>query len=44
MVNKFIDREGLFDGVMRNKLENLYGDLGWTLQLNPNVSKFFTFS
>jgi DNA polymerase elongation subunit (family B) len=43
IVNKYIDREGLFDSIIRNKLENLYQDLGWSLQLNEHVSKFFNF-
>ena len=44
LVDKFIDRDGLFDSIMRNKLETLYSDLGWVLNLNPNISKFFSFS
>jgi DNA polymerase elongation subunit (family B) len=43
IVNKYIDRDGLFDSIIRNKLENLYQDLGWSLQLNEHVSKFFNF-
>ena len=43
LINKYIDRDGLFDGVMRNKLENLYSDLKWDFNLNPFRSKFFTF-
>jgi hypothetical protein len=41
---KYIDRDGLFNSVMKNKLESLYSDLGWgALVLNPNMSKFFKF-
>ena len=43
LVNKYIDRDGLFDSVIRNKLEGVYSDLGWQLNLNPNISKFFNF-
>jgi hypothetical protein len=43
LVDKYIDRDGLFDSVIRNKLETVYNDLGWTLNLNPNISKFFNF-
>jgi len=43
LVDKYIDRDGLFDSVIRNKLEGLYLDLGWVLNLNPNISKFFNF-
>ena len=41
---KYIDRDGLFDSVMKNKLESLYLDLGWgAVVLNPNINKFFKF-
>jgi hypothetical protein len=43
IVDRYIDRDGLFDSIIRNKLENLYQDLGWSLQLNEHVSKFFNF-
>ena len=44
LINKFIDRDGLFDSVIRNKLETLYGDIGWDLNLNSHKSHFFNFS
>ena len=41
---KYIDRDGLFDGVMKNKLESLYNDLNWgAVVLNQNINKFFRF-
>jgi DNA polymerase elongation subunit (family B) len=41
---KYINRDGLFDSVMKNKLESLYSDLGWgAVVLNPNINKFFKF-
>ena len=41
---KYIDRDGLFDSVMKNKLESLYSDLNWgAVVLNPNINKFFKF-
>jgi hypothetical protein len=43
IVEKYIDREGLFDSIMKNQLENLYNDLGWVLELNPYREKFFNF-
>jgi hypothetical protein len=43
LINKYIDRDGLFDSVMRNKLETLYSDIGWELALNPFKAKFFNF-
>jgi hypothetical protein len=43
-VEKYLDRDGMFDSVMRNKLESLYQDLGWgAVVFNNNVNKFFTF-
>jgi hypothetical protein len=44
LVDKYIDRDGLFDGVIRNKLEGVYDDIGWNLNLNPFKAKFFTFN
>jgi hypothetical protein len=44
LINKYIDRDGLFDGIMKNKLENLYSDLKWDFNLNPFKAKFFTFN
>jgi hypothetical protein len=44
LVDKYIDREGLFDSIIKNKLENIYADLKWgSVILNPNVNKFFSF-
>jgi DNA polymerase elongation subunit (family B) len=41
---KYINRDGLFDSVMKNKLESLYSDLNWgAVFLNPNINKFFKF-
>ena len=44
IVDKYIDRDGLFDSVIRNKLEGVYNDIGWQLNLNPFKAKFFNFS
>ena len=44
LINKYIDRDGLFDSVIRNKLEGVYNDIGWSLNLNPFKAKFFNFS
>lgn len=44
MVETYIDKTKLFDSVLKNKLENLYNDIGWgTLILNRNINKFFKF-
>ncbi len=41
---KYIDREGLFNSIIKNKLENMYNDLNWGgVILNQNVNKFFKF-
>jgi hypothetical protein len=43
-INAYIDRDGIFDGVMKNKLETLYKDIGWGQPIfNRNVHKFFKF-
>ena len=43
-IEKYIDRDGLFDSVLKNKLESLYSDLGWgAVVLNQNINKFFRF-
>jgi DNA polymerase elongation subunit (family B) len=44
LIDNYIDREGLFDSVMRNKLETVYSDIGWDLNLNPFKTVFFNFS
>jgi DNA polymerase elongation subunit (family B) len=44
IAEKYIDREGLFEGVLKNKIENLYRDLGWGAPVfNPKVFQFFKF-
>ena len=44
LIDKYIDRDGLFDSIMRNKLETVYNDIGWSFNLNPFKAKFFSFS
>lgn len=42
---KYIDKNQMFESVIKNKLENLYQDLGWgAVIFNENVNKFFTFN
>lgn len=43
MIEKYIDKEKIFDSVFKNKLENLYADLNWDLSLNPYREEFFDF-
>ena len=43
-IEKYIDRDGLFDSVMKNKLEGIYQDLKWGMPVfNKKINKFFTF-
>jgi DNA polymerase elongation subunit (family B) len=44
-IEKYINRELLFDSVMKNKIEGLYSDIGWGMPIfNANFNKFFTFN
>lgn len=43
IVNKYIDKDGLFDSIIRNKLETIYNDIGWVLNLNPYINVFESF-
>jgi DNA polymerase I len=44
LVEKYIDREGLFDSVLKNKINTIYEDIGWgQANFNPYVSQFFSF-
>jgi DNA polymerase elongation subunit (family B) len=40
-INKYIDLQKIFDSILLNKVEGLYSDLNWSLQLNPYINKFF---
>ena len=42
-LNQYADRKKSFETILESKLENFYSDLGWTLNLNPNIGKFFSF-
>ena len=42
-MEKYADRQKIFDSILLNKLEGFYSDLGWTLNLNPYQSVFFNF-
>lgn len=41
-LDKFADKEKVFDSILLNKLEGFYNDLGWSLNTNPYVNKFFS--
>jgi len=40
-LDKFADKEKVFDTILLNKLEGFYDDLGWSLNTNPYVNQFF---
>ena len=40
-LDKFADKEKVFDTILLNKLEGFYSDLGWKLVTNPYVNQFF---
>ena len=40
-LDKFADKEKVFDTILLNKLEGFYSDLGWKLTTNPYVNQFF---
>ena len=42
-LNDYADRKKSFETILQSKLEGFYSDLNWTLNLNPNINKFFSF-
>jgi DNA polymerase elongation subunit (family B) len=43
-IEKYIDKDKLFESMMKNKLSGLYQDIGWGFPImNKNVNKFFNF-
>lgn len=45
LVEKYIDRDILFDRILLNKLNNFWLSLGWgSIVLNSNANKFFNFN
>jgi|TARA_R110000822_G_scaffold4388_3_gene18843 DNA polymerase elongation subunit (family B) len=40
-IEKYADREKIFESILLNKLEGFYSDLGWNLNLNPYKDIFF---
>ena len=40
-LNKFANKEKVFDSILLNKLEGFYDDLGWKLNTNPYINQFF---
>ena len=42
-LNKFADRERIYKTILENKLEGLFGDLGWILSTNQQLFDFFSY-
>ena len=40
-LDKFANKEKVFDTILLNKLEGFYDDLGWKLVTNPYINQFF---
>jgi len=44
LINKYIDRNKIFESTLQNKIENLYKDIGWGgVIFNQNINKYFQF-
>lgn len=41
-LEKYADRQKIFDSILLNKLEGFFEDLNWSLDLNPHLDKFTT--
>jgi DNA polymerase elongation subunit (family B) len=41
-LERYADRQKVFDSILLNKLEGFFEDLGWSLNLNPHLDKFQT--
>jgi hypothetical protein len=42
-LDKYADRQMVFDTILLNKLEGFFSDLGWSLDLNPHLSALSSF-
>ena len=42
-MEKYVDRQKIFDSILLNKLEGFFGDLEWSLDLNPHRDAFSFF-
>ena len=42
-LEKYVDRQKIFDSILLNKLEGFFSDLGWQLDLNPYKNAFSFF-
>ena len=42
-LNRYADRQKVFDSILLNKLEGFFSDLGWSLDLNPYTNALSSF-
>jgi len=42
-LDQYADRKKVFESILLNKLEGFFGDLEWSLNLNPHLDKFASF-
>ena len=42
-LDQYADRKKVFESILLNKLEGFFGDLEWSLNLNPHLDKFNSF-
>jgi hypothetical protein len=43
LLDEYTDKTKSFESILESKLEGFYDDLGWKLNLNPYLTKFFNF-
>ncbi len=44
IVEEYLDRDMIFDSVLKNKIETIYEDIKWGVPVfNRNINKFFAF-
>jgi DNA polymerase elongation subunit (family B) len=42
-LDKYADRQQIWESILQNKLENFYSDLTWDYNTNPHINKFDSF-
>jgi hypothetical protein len=42
-LERYADRQKIFDTILLNKLEGFFSDLGWSLDLNPYTNALASF-
>lgn len=41
-INKYANRDKIWESIIKNKLQGMYSDLGWSFNLNPYKTLFFS--